>query len=88
MSEEPGEYNVERKRRLNGWQRLWVIFSVPWLVFVIARMLKWLVVKGHDLNRGNGTTIVLSLIAPIGIYILVLVARRTILWVIEGFRDV
>ncbi len=30
MSEEPGEYNLEGKRRLNGWQRLWVVLSVLW----------------------------------------------------------
>lgn len=88
MSEEPGEYNVERKRRLNGWQRLWVIFAVPWLVFVVARILIWLVVKDHDLDWESGTTIVLSLIAPFGVYILVLFARRMTLWVIEGFRNV
>ncbi len=48
MSEEPGEYNVEGKRRLNGWQRLWVVASILWVVFWVGAALNWVVVERHD----------------------------------------
>lgn len=73
--------------KLNGWQRLWILVTVPWLVFVIYEILIWLVVKGHSLDWENGVMMAVSLIAPFAVYIVVLIARRAVLWVIEGFRD-
>ena len=84
MTETPGEYRANKKSKLNGWQRLWIVVTVPWLLFVVARMVEWLVVKGYKLDG----EIVLYIIAPFAVYVLVLVTRRIVLWVIEGFRDV
>ena len=88
MSEEPGEYNLGGKRRLNGWQRLWVVASVLWVVFWIGAALNWVVVERHDFSNQDVGIFTLFLIAPLGVYVLVSVARRIALWVIEGFRNV
>jgi len=73
--------------KLNGWQRIWVILAVPWLIFVILRVLDWVVVRDRSIDNKTGGEMLLYLIAPFGVYILVLLTRRLTLWVIEGFRD-
>lgn len=72
--------------KLNGWQRLWVILTVPWLAFVMYRAFLWVVVNDRGLVNEAGGHMLLSLIAPFGVYVLVLVARRLALWVVDGFR--
>ena len=73
--------------KLNGWQRIWVILTVPWLLFMIFRLLHWVVVRGRTVDIETAGQILLALIAPFGVYILVLLARRLALWVIDGFRN-
>jgi len=72
--------------KLNGWQRIWVILAVPWLLFVLFRLFDWVVVQGWALDANDWLTMILLLIAPFGVYIFVLLARRLALWVIKGFR--
>jgi len=72
--------------KLNGWQRIWVILAASWLLFVIFRLLDWMIVQGHTLDNKDWGAVILALIAPFGVYIFVLLARRLALWIIEGFR--
>ena len=72
--------------KLNGWQRIWVILAVLWLLFVILRLLNWAFYYGFAPDKDAWELIILALFAPFGVYILVLLARRLTLWVIKGFR--
>jgi len=72
--------------KLNGWQRIWVILAVPWLLFVLFRLFDWVFVQDFTLDASDWGFMILLLIAPFGVYIFVLLARRLALWVIEGFR--
>ena len=67
---------------MNGWQRLWVVISVPWWIGWGAIIVgAWSeIVTGSAFEQLLAVAIVA---APIGLYILGLAAR----WVINGFRN-
>jgi len=68
-----------RKMRLNGWQRLWVVLCVLWLLF--ASLVAFLDDPGWDV-QGLLDILLIWFVPPIAVYALGLMSA----WVIRGFR--
>lgn len=64
--------------KLNGWQRAWVVVSVPWLVI-------WLfpIFRGDPMFPWERSALVMH---AIGWPILLYVGGLAVRWVIRGFR--
>ena len=62
--------------RLNGWQRLWVVFLVPWVILLV-------ILVGEDAGSGDALYYaVIAILPPIAVYIF----GMGIAWAIRGFK--
>jgi hypothetical protein len=69
---------MDISKRLNGWQRIWVVFTVVWTIG-LGLLIVW------DWEGFGGTfwqAILLLVIPPLILY----VAGRTVWWIYRGFR--
>lgn len=69
-----------RKMKLNGWQRLWMLVSAPFVILG-AVVLYWGVVNENPIDLWAGFS--MTLIGPLAVYII----GWGVAWVRRGFRN-
>ena len=62
--------------KLNGWQKLWVVMTLSWIIFVVVFAYK----AGEEVNL---QMFMESLILPVALYFLGLLVS----WMIRGFKS-
>lgn len=79
--EKPRRDTMDPKKRLNGWQRIWVTASGLWLA-IIATFLLAIALTGDDLSHVQwGALFLLWLVPTVGAYAIGLAVR----WIRQGF---
>jgi len=70
-----------RRRHLNGWQRLWLVVTVPWAVLFVGLALVFPFTNGTD-----GFLIALACLASaVVVPLLLYAAGLTVAWILRGF---